>query len=274
MKPMTKSDKLLDVVLNLTPEDIQKILSKLNTEEEKREFDFLISQYAKNTLRKIKQKFSIPKIYRDIFGDEAAKYIVSMSFQNALGIEFVLVTDEKETKASTGHHLLKWHLPSRDNVIVPNSWTGLDNMRLYTPSSVKERYSAFDKQTFEIMSLSCNEVLIDAYRHAPKLNSQYSSLYNELHQLCDCHLLLLFVHEHYRLAEIMTQSIVDHYENECRFEKKENQVLVTILVGFLSFKRLISRSTACGISLKKSMRSLLIRTTYQPGTITLMSYIC
>ncbi|ELB2012845.1 hypothetical protein QNS37_000178 [Vibrio parahaemolyticus] len=47
MKPMTKSDKLLDVVLNLTPEDIQKILSKLNTEEEKREFDFLISQYAK-----------------------------------------------------------------------------------------------------------------------------------------------------------------------------------------------------------------------------------
>ncbi|HCE4694064.1 TPA: phage terminase large subunit [Vibrio parahaemolyticus] len=76
MKPMPKSDKLLDVVLNLTPEDIQKILSKLNTEEEKREFDFLISQYAKNTLRKIKQKFSIPKIYRDIFGDEAAKYIV------------------------------------------------------------------------------------------------------------------------------------------------------------------------------------------------------
>ncbi|HCE3204004.1 TPA: phage terminase large subunit [Vibrio parahaemolyticus] len=76
MKPMPKSDKLLDVVLNLTPEDIQKILSKLNTKEEKREFDFLISQYAKNTLRKIKQKFSIPKIYRDIFGDEAAKYIV------------------------------------------------------------------------------------------------------------------------------------------------------------------------------------------------------
>ncbi|WP_409393445.1 hypothetical protein [Vibrio harveyi] len=146
--------------------------------------------------------------------------MVSMSFQNALGIEFVLVTDEKETKASTGHHLLKWHLPSRDNVIVPNSWTGLDNMRLYTPSSVKERYSAFDEQTYQIMSLSCNEVLIDAYRHAPKLNSQYSSLYNELHQLRDCHLLLLFVHEHYRLAEIMTQSIVDHYENECRFEKK------------------------------------------------------
>ncbi|MCG9699631.1 phage terminase large subunit [Vibrio natriegens] len=75
MKPMIKG-KLLDTLTSLSFDDIQKLLSKLKTEEEKRELDFLFSQYAKNTLRKIKQKFSIPPIYRNIFGDEAAKYIV------------------------------------------------------------------------------------------------------------------------------------------------------------------------------------------------------
>ncbi|EPN3996414.1 hypothetical protein ACTZ91_000035 [Vibrio parahaemolyticus] len=287
--PFRKRDNMLaHILFNLSPNEVHQRLSRNKDVlvDWKQESDSVLEARFQNTIwPRVMKTFQGYQLSESQLIELMASTIkpalldlepsmVSMSFQNALGIEFVLVTDEKETKASTGHHLLKWHLPSRDNVIVPNSWTGLDNMRLYTPSSVKERYSAFDKQTFEIMSLSCNEVLIDAYRHAPKLNSQYSSLYNELHQLCDCHLLLLFVHEHYRLAEIMTQSIVDHYENECRFEKKENQVLVTILVGFLSFKRLISRSTACGISLKKSMRSLLIRTTYQPGTITLMSYIC
>lgn len=224
----TRDDMLAHILFNLTPNEVHQRLSRNKDVlvDWKQESDTVLEARFQNTIwPRVMKAFQGYQLAESQLIELMANTIkpalldlepsmVSMSFQNALGIEFVLVTDEKETKASTGHHLLKWHLPSRDNMIVPNSWTGLDNMRLYTPSSARERYSAFDQQTYQIMSLACNSVLVDAYQQAPKLNGQYSSLYKELHQLRDCHLLLLFVQEYYNLADTMVQSIAEHYQNK------------------------------------------------------------
>ncbi|MFV0448077.1 MAG: phage terminase large subunit [Vibrio sp.] len=71
-----KNKNLYDWVCNITEKDIQLILSKLTSDEERKELDFLFTQYAKNSFKKVANKFSIPPLYRKLFGDAAAKYIV------------------------------------------------------------------------------------------------------------------------------------------------------------------------------------------------------
>lgn len=145
--------------------------------------------------------------------------MLSMAFQSALGIQYVLVDKVNEANIETEHYLLNWYLPSGAHSLHSGGWAGLDHKRFYTPSSAKERYSAFDKQSFQIMATVCNNILLQAYQKAPQLNQQ-TIVYTELYKLRDHHLVLLFVREHQDLSNIILINIVEYYERESPYINK------------------------------------------------------
>ncbi|WP_430469149.1 hypothetical protein [Vibrio alginolyticus] len=68
-----------EVVEMLAKVDVDGLIGKLERRNNKKEALHLrrmIKAFSKKMLLKTKEKFSIPPIYRKIFGDEAAKYIV------------------------------------------------------------------------------------------------------------------------------------------------------------------------------------------------------
>ncbi|MDA0107504.1 hypothetical protein OH456_05065 [Vibrio sp. La 4.2.2] len=222
-----EKDRLLSYVLfNLSPEEIRK---KLDRNEDvqvdwKNTSESVHSRYQNTLWPRLTEVFTgfdlnekqlvnliVSTIKPSLLDLEPS--LVSMTFQNAIGMQFILQTSEQDNKAQTGHYLLKWYLPSNETLQVPSSWSGVNCSWSYTPSSAQERHSAFDIHTYQIMASVCNDILVEAYKLAPKLKELPAQIYPELRQLRDCHLILIFVREEYQFTRVITDSIVEHYQN-------------------------------------------------------------